>query len=97
MSGLDLSRFDGYESRPWVVHFWGTCCDTGKFTKVYRFNTEAEAYERYNQWFDDPTGWSDGPSHMDPPFYEPRDEEVSGWGGTPQYRSNIRGESWSFE
>lgn len=66
---LDLSRFDGYEDRQWVVRYWGICCDTGKFSRTYRFETEQEALECYADWVKSQStgGWSDGPDHMDEP------------------------------
>lgn len=58
----------------WLVSYSGYCCDTGFYSRVFKFDTYEEAEELCNAWLKDikerGIGWSDGPEDMSPPYPE---------------------------
>lgn len=65
-------RVKEIQSCEWVIAYCGTCCDTGKFSRTYRFKTYIEAQDFYADWLKATvTGhsWSDGPDYMELPVH----------------------------
>lgn len=62
-----------YRPNYYVVHYSYYCCDTGRGSKTYEFNTLGEALKFYRSWRKqiDATGmgWSDGFEEMSEPIH----------------------------
>jgi hypothetical protein len=58
----------------WLIDYSGICCDTGLYSRIYRFDSYEDAADFYEKWlasFRKGDSWSDGPDFMSPPYEAP--------------------------